>query len=157
MFLMLKRSADTVVVEKVGVFFSATPWDKIREERKGFAKNRHLTFGPRVSPSLFYLLAESILASLSTASTFLSFRFLSSSSYSTFSYSLPWSHFLTLLLVSKPAERRYLKRMQRVHLRGGGCTRGRQRGKWGDGREAKNSGQWRLAFGCPESDSLRFM
>lgn len=91
---MLKRSADTVVLEKVGVFFSATPWDKIREERKGFAKNRHLTFGPRVSPSLFYPLAESILASLSTASTFLSFRFLSSSSYSTFSYSLPWSHFL---------------------------------------------------------------
>lgn len=56
---------------------------------------------------------------------------------------------------SERAERRYLKHMQRVQLRSGRPPPplplpGRERG-------AKSLGQWRLAFGCPESDSRRFM
>lgn len=50
---------------------------------------------------------------------------------------------------SERAERRYLKHMQRVQLRSGSPL-DRERG-------AKSLGQWRLAFGCPESDSRRFM
>jgi len=53
---------------------------------------------------------------------------------------------------SERTERRYLKHMQRVQLRSGSSPSLLVRE-----REAKSLGQWRLAFGCPESDSRRFM
>lgn len=60
---------------------------------------------------------------------------------------------------SKRTERWYLKRMQRVHLHNSNSLlqEEREKGREGEREREKSLGQWRFAFGCPVSDSRRFM
>lgn len=109
--------------------------------------------GPLASP-LFYSLVSS-----STASTFLSLRFLSHLLVifrPLFFPPPPPPHIAVTLKPCKAAIfKAYAKSApKRVDARVGRVWEG-NRMKWKE--KQKNPGQWRLAFGCPESDSLRFM